>query len=217
VSRRNLEYSVDRMSNDDAAEDLVLATGSGGLRCRLHRASEGNAAVIYVFGAGGGFGGPAGGLYERLARTLKPEGIMSLQVDYRLPGRLEPCVDDVLTATAFVESLGIMRIVLVGHSFGGAVVITAASSSSSVIAVAALSSQLPGAEMVGRLSPKRILLAHGESDEVLSAANSVHLYRAAKEPKEIILYPGCKHGLDQCRDQLDRDTSNWLLSVFNLG
>jgi len=43
------------------------------------------------------------------------------------------------------------------------------------------------------------------------------LYRAAQEPKRIVLYPGCRHGLDQCRDELDRDLSNWLLRTFQLG
>jgi alpha/beta superfamily hydrolase len=212
-----LKYSVEQESVSDGAEDFVLATGSGKIRCRMHRATEGNAGVVYVFGAGGGLGGPACGIYERLARTLQPEGITSLQVDYRRPGDLRLCVEDVLTGVALVESVGVQRTVLVGHSFGGAVVIQAGVASPAVVAVAALSSQTRGGEVVDRLSPKALLLMHGEADEVLPPACSVSLYRAAKEPKELRLYPGCKHGLDQCREEIDRDLTEWLLRVFRLG
>jgi fermentation-respiration switch protein FrsA (DUF1100 family) len=195
------------------AEDLTLA---GELRCRLHPATEGNAAVVWAFGAGGGLGGPAGGVYERLACQLQPEGIASLQVAYRQPGRMRPCVEDTLAGAAYVGTLGIDRVVLVGHSFGGAVVINAGVACPSVIAVAALSSQSYGADAVSRLR-KPLLLIHGEADEVLPPKCSLELYRAAQEPKQIILYPSCLHGLDQCRDELDRDLSNWLLRIFQLG
>ena len=201
--------SIDRQ----AAEDLALP---GNLRGRLHRAPEGNAGIVWVFGAGGGLGGPAGGVYERLAHRLQIEGITSLQVAYRFPGHLQPCIEDTLTGAAYVETLGIGRVVLVGHSFGGAVVINAGVVSPNVIAVAALSSQSYRADAVSRLG-KPLLLIHGEADEVLPAACSLDLYRAAREPKQLILYPGCRHGLDQCRDELDRDLSNWLLRIFDLG
>ena len=194
-------------------EDLML---DGQLRCRLHPAPEGNAGIVWVFGAGGGLGGPAGGVYERLASQLQPEGIASLQVAYRLLGRMQPCIADTLRGVAHLESLGIRRVVLVGHSFGGAVVINAGADSPNVLAVAALSSQSYGADAVRRLG-KRLLLVHGEEDEVLPAQCSLDLYRTAQQPKELVLYPGCLHGLDQCRDEIDRDLSAWLLRVFQLG
>lgn len=201
----------------EGAEDLVLGTAGGKIRCRLHAAAEGNAGIVWVFGAGGGLGGPAGGLYERLAKQFQVEGITSLQVDYRHPGDLQPCVEDTLTGAAFVEAAGVERVVLVGHSFGGAVVINAGVADPNVIAVAALSSQSYGASAVGQLSPKALLLMHGESDEVLPPRCSQDLYRAAGEPKEIHLYPGCRHGLDQCRDEIDRDLTAWLMRIFELG
>jgi pimeloyl-ACP methyl ester carboxylesterase len=195
------------------AEDLTLP---GELRCRFHAAPEGNAGIVWVFGAGGGLGGPAGGVYERLASQLQPEGIASLQIAYRQLGRMQPCIADALAGVAYFESLRVSRVVLVGHSFGGAVVINAGARSPKVIAVAALSSQSYGAGAVGRLG-KPLLLMHGEADEVLPPKCSVDLYRAAKEPKQLVLYPGCLHGLDQCREELDRDLSNWLLRTFQLG
>jgi alpha-beta hydrolase superfamily lysophospholipase len=52
---------------------------------------------------------------------------------------------------------------------------------------------------------------HGTQDEILSDTCSHQIYTRAQEPKEIRLYPGCRHGLDECRDQVDQDLVNWLL------
>lgn len=179
---------------------------------RLHRTS-GDTAILWVFGSGGGLGGPAGGVYDRLAEVLRPEGISSLELDYRRPGRLADCVEDVLAGIKELKRRGKSRIVLVGHSFGGAVVINAAAECPEVIAVAALSSQTAGTSRVGEVSPRPILFGHGEADEILPDRCSRDLYARAKEPKQLILYPGCRHGLDQCREALDRDLLAWLRNV----
>jgi pimeloyl-ACP methyl ester carboxylesterase len=195
---------------EDEATDLVkLVTSQGTLLGRLHPA-EGDVAILWVFGSGGGLGGPAGGLYTRLAEQLRPQGIASLELDYRRPGELMGCVLDVLVGIAWLESLGHSRIVLVGHSFGGAVVVNAGAMSPAVVAVAALSSQTNGTEAVDQLGPRPKLFLHGESDEILPPTCSQDLHARAEEPKELILYPGCRHGLDQCREALDRDLLRWL-------
>lgn len=216
MAARAMEFGVERRSLERGAEELSLVTAAGEIRCRLHQAA-GDAAIAWVFGSGGGFGGPAGGVYERLARSFQAERAGSLQLDYRFPGRMRPSVEDLLTGVAFLESLGIERVVLVGHSFGGAVVINAGVASAAVIAVAALSSQSCGASAAGELSPKRLLLVHGEEDEVLPPACSLDLYRIAHEPKELLLYPACRHGLDECRRELDRDLARWLRKVLRGG
>jgi pimeloyl-ACP methyl ester carboxylesterase len=124
-------------------------------------------------------------------------------------------VEDALTGVSFIESVGVRRVILIGHSFGGAVVINAALAAPAVIGVAALSSQTFGAKGVARISPKSLLLVHGEDDEVLPASCSKSLYRDALEPKQLLLYPGCRHGLDQCRVLLDRDLTAWLLELIH--
>jgi fermentation-respiration switch protein FrsA (DUF1100 family) len=194
------------LPESETSERLQLVTSEGALPCRYHPA-EGEHAILWVFGAGGGLGGPAGGLYTRLGRQFREYGTASLELDYRHSGVLEDCIPDVLIGLAYLESLGKSQIALVGHSFGGAVVIKAG-------VIAALSSQTAGTQAVGKLSPKPVIFIHGEKDEILPPACSRDLHARAGEPKELILYPDCFHGLDQCREALDRDLSRWLRDVL---
>ncbi len=212
--RQRLELrGVERGPVEDGAEPLVLQTDAGRIVCRFHDAPTGDAAVLWVFGAGGGLGGPAGGLYPRLAQHLVGGGVASLELAYRRPGALADCVLDVRLGIDVLGEHGRARVVLVGHSFGGAVVITAGAMSEGVVGVAALSSQLAGTDLADRLSPRPLLLVHGSADEVLPDRCSREIYRRAKEPKRLVLYPGCRHGLDQCREELDRDLLAWLREV----
>jgi len=77
-----------------------------------------------------------------------------------------------------------------------------------VIGVAALSSQTSWTQAVGAVSPRNLLLMHGTADQVLSGACSRDLYARARHLKQLIVYPGCRHGRDECRDELDRGLSN---------
>ena len=208
---------LERHEEVPGQERLRLVTAAGEIEGRLHPASGGDAAVLWVFGAGGGLGGPAGGLYTRLGQRLRTRGITSLELAYRHPGRLGPCVQDVLLGLDWLAGEGRRRVVLVGHCFGGAVVITAGATSRAVVAVAALSSQSRGTEAVASLVPKPLLVVHGQADEVLPAACGQDIHRRARLPKELILYPNCRHGLDECREALDRDLLSWLERVLALG
>jgi pimeloyl-ACP methyl ester carboxylesterase len=207
---------AEREPDGEGMERLRLLTDGGEIACRLHPATEGDAAVLWVFGAGGGLGGPAGGLYPRLAQRLRSYGVLSLELAWRQPARMAPCVADLLAGLDWLVGQGRRRVALVGHSFGGAVVIAAGAAREEVVAVAALSSQTAGTELAGALAPRPLLLVHGLADEVLPPACSRDIHRRAAEPKEIILYPGCGHGLDECRDALDRDLFGWLSRVLGL-
>lgn len=214
MSRASLALTlrdVARTPSPDGSERIVLVTDRGEVECRLHEASYGDAAVLWVFGAGGGLGGPAGGLYARLGSQLTASGLTSLEVAYRRPGDLGECVLDALLGVAFLGTLERTRVVLVGHSFGGAVVITAGAASERVIAVAALSSQSAGTHAASALAPRPLLVVHGTADEILPDACSRDIHARAGEPRTLVLYPGCRHGLDQCRDELDRDLGAWIL------
>lgn len=206
---------IERQPEAGNVENLRLLTDQETIVCRHHKSDAGDAAILFVFGAGGGLGGPAGGIYERLARHFQSKGVASLQLDYRRAGRLPDSVLDVLLGIEFLGNAGKNRVALVGHSFGGAVVITAGAISERVFAVAALSSQTNGAlDAAGELAPKPLLLIHGTADEILPDSCSRRIYERAREPKELILYDGCKHGLDDCRTELDLDLNRWLEQVL---
>lgn len=205
--------SVARSRQPGQSAQVQLNTSAGAIHGRLQEAA-GDAAILWVFGGGGGLSGPAGGVYFRLGRQLYPRGITSLELDYRHPGSLQECVLDVRLGIEYLMKQGKRRIVLVGHSFGGAVVITAGAGSDAVVAVAALSSQSSGTASVQALSPRPLLLIHGTADDVVPDLCSRDIYRRAKEPKRLILYPACRHGLDECREALDRDLRQWLEDVL---
>ncbi|WP_128543317.1 alpha/beta hydrolase [Larkinella soli] len=217
MSTRNKEKTivleeVRREGTEEQVERLALETNVGTIRVRYHPAPDSAAAVIWVGGAGGGLDGPAGGMYPRLSGQLTSWSIASLRLDYRFPNDLENCVIDTLVGVQFLRHLkGHERMGLVGHSFGGAVVISAGALSEEVAAVVALSSQTHGTDLAAELSPKPLLLLHGTADEILPDACSRQIYGRAREPKEIRLYEGCRHGLDECRQQIDRDLTDWLV------
>ncbi len=198
----------------DGVEVVRLKTDEGVIACRFHPVVDGDAAVVWVGGAGGGLDGPAMGMYPRLARRLTEDSIASLRLAYRHPNELTDCVLDALMGVAYLQSREFERVALVGHSFGGAVVISAGVLAEAVVAVATLSSQSYGTDAAPELSPKPLLLIHGKADEVLPDSCSQYIYRIAGEPKELKLYPRCKHGLDACRDAVDNDLSDWLRRVL---
>ena len=196
----------------EAQYRLILRTTRGEIPAQFTVQEGGTGAVVMVSGASGGLDGPADGIYARLAPALRTLGVSTLRVHYRQPGEFEECVLDVLGALSFLKGVGAERVVLVGHSFGGAVAIRAGGLSPLVTAVAALSSQLHGTDDVAGLSPKPLLLVHGMDDQVLEATASEILYQRAEEPKRLVLYAGAGHGLGQCQAELYDLLSEWIPS-----
>ena len=95
-----------------------------------------------------------------------------------------------------MKGIGAEKIILVGHSFGGAVVIKAAALAEAVVAVGSLSAQRFGTSEVDVLN-KPLLLIHGSADDVLDKAASEDIFSRANEPKEIVIIEGAGHGLSE--------------------
>jgi dienelactone hydrolase len=138
-----------------------------------------------------------------------------LRVNYRDPRSLQESVLDTLVGISFLAGTGHTDILLVGHSFGGAVVITAAPLSDKIRAVIALSSQTFGARKADKVSPRPLLLVHGQGDTRLSPQCSEQIYEWAEEPKELVLYPGAEHGLMECKDELRVLLTGWITNQFD--
>ena len=60
------------------------------------------------------------------------------------------------------------------------------------------------------MSPRPLLLVHGESDEVLSSESSKRIFDWAQEPKELKLYPGLGHGLREEPEEVQSFVSEWI-------
>ena len=204
----------------DSGRGLLFRTNRGEIPAIIHRAPRhraprqrtpgGDLAVIWVCGARGGFGGPAGGMYARLAERFLSEGITSLRLNYRQPNVLPECVLDLLAGIAMLKETGHQPLILVGHSFGGAVVVAAGVASSHVRGVVCLSPQTQGASGAGKLSPKPLLVVHGKSDSRLPYSCGVEIHGWAHEPKQLVLYEGAEHRLDECKDELESLLLEWI-------
>lgn len=192
---------------------ITLETSRGPLKTRFYPVPEGtDRVVVTVGGVGGGWDTPAHGLYPRLGRELPEAGIGLLRVCFRNPTLLEEAILDVLGAIAFLEAEGVTQVGLVGHSFGGAVVIQAAAASALVKTVVTLATQGYGSDPVSDLGPRcSILLLHGTGDRVLSPVCSQHAFDQAQEPKELTLYEGAGHGLDEAAEEVHRRVHDWLV------
>jgi len=145
-----------------------------------------------------------------VAKNLAEGSIASLLLKYRVNSELWPCVRDTQAGIEFLESLGVRRIALVGHSFSGAVVISAAPLSRAVVAVVTLASQTFGANNVARISPRPLLLVHGTKDQRLKPYCSEQIYSWARIPKELVFLDGASHSLLECKDTLLPLLNGWL-------
>jgi alpha-beta hydrolase superfamily lysophospholipase len=168
-----------------------------------------------VCGARGGFRGPGQGTYTRLAEGLRQERIASLRLDSRYPHVLHECVLDVLAGVTCLQHYRSRPVVPVGHSFGGAVVIAAGTAHPLVAGVVALAPQTYGAQMAGQLAPHPLLVVHGKADTRLPYACGVQIYDWAQEPKQLVLYEGAEHRLDECATALDQLLTQWIPATLH--
>ena len=189
---------------------LIFKTNRGDVRSILHKGETSEKRVIWVCGANGGFGGPANGIYEELAEYFTSLGISSLRMDYRSPNDFPECMLDLLSGIIYLQKRGYSPPVLVGHSFGGAVVIAAGAASPYVSGVVSLSSQTYGAHMAGLVSPKPLLIVHGKTDTRLPYTCGEQIHNWAEEPKELVLFEGAEHRLEECRSALYELLSTWI-------
>lgn len=58
-------------------------------------------------------------------------------------------------------------------------------------------------DVIGRISPRPLLIVHGTADDVVPVADAGRLYAAAAEPKELRLIPGAGHRLRQEQAAVD--------------
>ena len=204
------------MTDVDAWE-IELASERGGVRCALHSVDGAASAVVMVGGGDGGLVGPAEEIYPTLGEDLAGLGVATLRVDFRIhrfPGDVEEGVHDVLVGVRYLIEQGVERVGVLGHSFGGAVVIEAAVREPAIRSVVTLATQTAGAQRVGEIAPRPLLLVHGLDDVRLSADCSRMLHRMAGEPKQLELLEGATHSLRQRREDVRELVRGWFVETL---
>jgi len=182
-----------------------------------HDAERSGAAVVACGGAMGGLLGPGHGLYHHLGERWAARGVPFLRVGYREPNNLDLCAHDLACGVEYARDAGAERVVVMGHSFGGAVAIRAAVvMPGSVVGVATFATQSAGCEVAGALGGRPLLLFHGDRDELLPPESS-WIVQAMAGSGDVVMLPGDGHLLARSDAVITERLDAWLPSVLGLG
>jgi hypothetical protein len=195
-----------------------IYTSRGLLSVLWHEPVEepGAAAIVACGGALGGVLGPGHGLYHHLGERWARRGVRLLRVGYREPNNLDLCAHDLACGVELARDAGAERIVVMGHSFGGAVAIRAAVvMTGSVVGVVTFATQSAGCEVAGALGGRPLLLFHGERDELLPPESS-HIVQAMAGVGEVVVLPGDGHLLARSDAAISERLEEWLPVVLGI-
>jgi len=187
---------------------LELYTMRGLLTVLWH--GEGtNGAVVAFGGAMGGLLGPGRGLYAELGRRLAEQRVQLLRVSYRRPNDLDACTLDAAAAVQLAIGSGADRVVVLGHSFGGAIAVRAGVVLPQFVSgVATFATQSAGCEVAGGLQAP-LLLFHGDRDELLPVFASEAVRELAGHG-ELVVLPNDGHLLARSHDVLLERLLDWI-------
>ncbi len=168
-------------------------------------------ALVLCGGAMGGLLGPGEALYHRLGEEWSRRGVHVLRISYRKPNDLDMCCVDLAAAVQLaIGSGGADRVVLMGHSFGGAVAVRVGVGLNEMVAgVATFSTQSAGCEVAAGLADTPLLLFHGERDEILPIESS-DMVRMIAGTGEVVRLPGDGHLLARSAAIIWARLEEWL-------
>ena len=173
------------------------------------------AAIVACGGAMGGLLGPGHGSYQRWGTTWSERGVKVVRVGYREPNNLDLCAHDLACGVEMARDAGAERVVVMGHSFGGAVAIrTAVVMPVSVVGVVTFATQSAGCEVAAALAGRPLLLFHGDRDELLPPESS-HMVQAIAGAGEVVMLQD-GHLMAKSDDVLDARLDEWLPAVLGL-
>lgn len=193
-------------------------TGRGLLTAFVHEPSGPPvpAALVMCGGAMGGLLGPGRGLYQVLGERWAERGVRTVRVGYRTPNELDRCAHDLACGVEWARDAGAERIVVLGHSFGGAVAVrTAVVMPASVAGVVTFATQSAGCEVAGALGERPLLLFHGDHDEILPAESS-HMVRAIAGHGDVVILEGDGHLLAKSDQAIIERLDAWLPAVLGV-
>ncbi len=172
------------------------------------------AAIVACGGALGGTLGPGHALYHALGERWAARGVRVVRVGYREPNNLDLCAHDLACGVELARDAGAERVVVMGHSFGGAVAVRCAVIMPvSVVGVVTFATQSAGCEVAGALEGRPLLLFHGDRDELLPAEAS-HVVAAIAGHGEVVMLPGDGHLLGKSDATITERLDDWLPPVL---
>ena len=198
-------------------EHVEIYTPHGLLTVFAHRpADPPRAAVVTCGGAIGGVLGPGHALFHLLGTTWPGRGVGVYRVGYRVPNDLDRCAHDVACAVEMALDDGADRVVVMGHSFGGAVAVrVAVVMTAEVAGVVTFATQSAGCEVAGALAGRPLLLFHGDRDELLPMQASEMVQMIAGDG-ELVVLPGDGHLLGRSDDVMVERLDVWLPPVLGV-
>ena len=173
------------------------------------------AAIVACGGAMGGLLGPAEGLYQGLGDVWADRGVPVLRVSYRRPNDMDACCLDVAAAVQLAADSGAQRVVVMGHSFGGAVAVRVAVVMDEVAGVVTFATQSAGCEVAPGLRGRPLLLFHGDNDEILPLDSS-RIVAAMAGHGDVEVCEGDGHLLANSGRQMWDRLEVWLPEVLGL-
>ncbi len=200
-------------------EHVEIYTPHGLLTVFAHRVDDSSApraAIVACGGAMGGVLGPGHSLFHRLGSVWPARGVEVYRVGYRIPNDLDRCSHDVACAVEMAVERGAERVVVMGHSFGGAVAVrVAVVMTAEVHGVVTFATQSAGCEAAGALAGRPLLLFHGDRDELLPMQSS-EIVRMIAGSGELVVLPGDGHLLGRSDDIMLEKLDDWLPEVLGL-
>ena len=202
----------------DTLRHVEMYTMRGLLTLMWHEPPVGVAvqpgALVLCGGAMGGLLGPGDALYHRLGEEWSRRGVAVLRVSYRRPNDLDLCCVDVAAASQLaIGGAGADRVVLMGHSFGGAIAIRVGVGLADMVAgVATFATQSAGCEVAAGLGDTPLLLFHGERDEILPIEAS-EMVQMIAGIGELVRLPGDGHLLAKSDAAIWDRLEQWLPSL----
>lgn len=198
-------------------EHLEVYTSHGLLTVFSHRPSGApRAAIVTCGGAMGGVLGPGHALFHQIGVTWPDRGVGVHRVGYRTPNDLDRCSHDVACAVEMAIDEGAERVVLMGHSLGGAVAIrVAVVMAAEVAGVVTFATQSAGCEVAGALGGRPLLLFHGDRDEVLPMQSSEMVLMIAGAG-DLVVLAGDGHVLGRSDGVIVERLEEWLPEVLGV-
>lgn len=166
--------------------------------------------VVMLGGAMGGLMGPGDSLYHALAEELVQRGVPSIRLSYRKANDMDSCCMDAAAAIQMLVASGADKVVVMGHSFGGAVAIRVAVGLNQMIAgVVTFATQSAGCEVAAGLQGVPLLMFHGDHDSILPLEAS-EVVRAIAGYGDLRVMAGDDHLLANSHDAMFDAVLTWI-------